>query len=407
MLRREPAQLALKRSIRSALQAVGRLAGGALLGRVERLGVHRLGAPAPGWSSAALCVIRSSHDRNGARHGWGRRWNARGTHPGRRPRLVGADDPRRHPHDHGPVAVDELLERSQLAARGALDELGSRRVPALGTRAASRSRPAGRPQPAPGYIDLHPAIFLWRPDARVTDGTPAPSSGMTGRPTAGHRRPSAHDRGASAAGPEPCAPLPPRWGALEDLEQTAYVGLVKAVDRFDPERGTFPAFAIPTILGELRRHFRDRGWSLKVPRRIQERSLAVERETEASAPRSCARPAAEIAERTGLALEEVLEAHHAAAAHRSLPLVVEGGGEDDSGVVTDPGAIDDGFARAEDRATIVSMLGALKPYEREIVMLRFHDELSQREIGRRVGISQMSVSRVLRRSFERMRTAAE
>ena len=71
---------------------------------------------------------------------------------------------------------------------------------------------------------------------------------------------------------------------IEDLEQTAYVGLVKAVDRFDPERGGFPAFAIPTILGELRRHFRDRGWAVKVPRRIQERSLAVERETEALAP---------------------------------------------------------------------------------------------------------------------------
>ena len=195
---------------------------------------------------------------------------------------------------------------------------------------------------------------------------------------------------------------------LEDLEQTAYVGLVKAVDRFDPERGTFPGFAIPTILGELRRHFRDRGWSLKVPRRIQERSLAVERETEAlGAALRRAPTAAEIAERTGLALEEVLEAHHAAAAHRSLPLAVEGGGEDDSGVVTDPGAIDDGFARAEDRATIVSMLGELKPYEREIVLLRFHDELSQREIARRVGLSQMSVSRVLRRSFERMRIAAE
>ena len=195
---------------------------------------------------------------------------------------------------------------------------------------------------------------------------------------------------------------------IEDLEQTAYVGLVKAVDRFDPERGRFPAFAIPTILGELRRHFRDRGWAVKVPRRIQERSLTVERETEAiSAVLMRAPTAAEIAERTGLGVEEVLEAHHAAAAHRSLSLISEGGAEDDPGAATDPGALDDGYARAEERATIVTMLGALKPYEREIVMLRFHDELSQREIGRRVGLSQMSVSRVLRRSLDRMRTAAE
>ena len=195
---------------------------------------------------------------------------------------------------------------------------------------------------------------------------------------------------------------------IEDLEQTAYVGLVKAVDRFDPERGRFPAFAIPTILGELRRHFRDRGWAVKVPRRIQERSLAVERETEAlGAVLMRAPTAAEIAERTGLAVEEVLETHHAAGAHRSLSLSPEGGAEGDPGAATDPGALDDGYARAEERATIVTMLGALKPYEREIVMLRFHDELSQREIGRRVGLSQMSVSRVLRRSLDRMRTAAE
>ena len=195
---------------------------------------------------------------------------------------------------------------------------------------------------------------------------------------------------------------------LEDLEQTAYVGLVKAVDRFDPERGTFPAYAIPTILGELRRHFRDRGWAVKVPRRIQERSLAIERETEAiSAALMRAPTAAEVAERTGLAVEEVLEAHHAAAAHRSLSLVLEHSGEDDSGVAADPGAFDDGYVRAEERATIVTMLGALKPYEREVVMLRFQYELSQREIARRVGLSQMSVSRVLRRSLDRMRTAAE
>jgi RNA polymerase sigma-B factor len=195
---------------------------------------------------------------------------------------------------------------------------------------------------------------------------------------------------------------------FEDLEQTAYVGLVKAVDRFDPERGAFPAFAVPTILGELRRHFRDRGWAVKVPRRIQERSLAVERATDAlSAVLMRAPTAAEIAERTGLTVEEVLEAHQAAAGHRSLSLLPEALAEDDPRVWTDPGALDDGYARAEERATLVTMLETLKPHEREIVLLRFHNELSQREIGRRVGISQMGVSRILRRSLDRMRTAAE
>ncbi len=195
---------------------------------------------------------------------------------------------------------------------------------------------------------------------------------------------------------------------FEDLEQTAYVGLIKAVARFDPARGAFPAFAVPTILGELRRHFRDRGWAVRVPRRVQERSLAVERESEAlSATLRRAPTAAEIADRLGLSREEVVEAHQATAAHRAVPLVAEADGDGETGAAVDDGAIDDGFARAEDRASLVSMLGALKPHERRIVLLRFHGELSQQEIGRLVGMSQVGVSRILRRSLDRMRDAAE
>jgi RNA polymerase sigma-B factor len=195
---------------------------------------------------------------------------------------------------------------------------------------------------------------------------------------------------------------------IEDLEQTAYVGLVKAVDRFDPDRGSFPAFAVPSILGELRKHFRDRGWAVHVPRRLQEHALAVEKavETLAGELRRAPTPA-EIAQRADLTVEEVLEAHQAAAAHRALSLVTERDAEGDDDRPMDRGTLDDGYTRTEERAVLVALLGALKPQERRIVLLRFHHELSQREIGRLVGMSQMGVSRILRRSLDRMREAAE
>jgi RNA polymerase sigma-B factor len=104
----------------------------------------------------------------------------------------------------------------------------------------------------------------------------------------------------------------------------------------------------------------------------------------------------------------VLEARHASAAHRAVSLAVEGGSsEDDGPAAPDHGALDDGYARAEDHATLVMMLSSLKPREQRIVLLRYHDELSQQEIGRLVGMSQMGVSRALRRSLDRMRDAAE
>ena len=195
---------------------------------------------------------------------------------------------------------------------------------------------------------------------------------------------------------------------IEDLEQTAYVGLVKAVDRFDPDRGNFPAYAVPTILGELRKHFRDRGWAVHVPRRLQEHALAVEKaaETLAGELRRAPTPV-EIAHRAGLTVEEVLDAHQAASAHRALSLVTERDSDDEGDAALDQGMLDEGYRRTEERAVLVAMLRTLKPQERTIVLLRFHDELSQREIGRLVGMSQMGVSRVLRRSLDRMRDAAE
>ena len=191
---------------------------------------------------------------------------------------------------------------------------------------------------------------------------------------------------------------------FEDLEQTAYVGLVKAVDRFDPVRGAFAPYAVPTILGELRRHFRDRGWAVHVPRRLQERSRDVDLETDALTSQLGRAPTVrEIGERLGLSDEEVLEAHEAAGGHRAVALVSERHSDEDGAAPLEIGAVEAGYARAEDRATLRTMLRALEPHERQIVLLRFHGELSQQEIGRLVGMSQMGVSRILRRSLDRMR----
>ena len=183
---------------------------------------------------------------------------------------------------------------------------------------------------------------------------------------------------------------------IEDLEQVACVGLLNAIDRFDPDLGTrFSTFAVPTILGEIRQHFRDHTWAVRPPRRLQALSVQIEHARDELVSSLGRQPTvAELSERLCAAQELVLQALELAAARHTVPL--EGSWSAD----------DDGYARAEDRAQLVSLLRALSPQEAEIVLLRFHDELTQDAIARRVGVSQMHVSRVLRRSLVRMRDAA-
>jgi RNA polymerase sigma-B factor len=194
---------------------------------------------------------------------------------------------------------------------------------------------------------------------------------------------------------------------MEDLEQVACVGLLNAIDRFDPDVGTrFTSFAVPTILGELRQHFRDHTWALRPPRRLQALSVQIEHARDDLAPALGRQPTvAELSDRLCAAQELVLQALEIAVARHTVPL--DGPSADGEGP-EEPrsGRVDDGYARAEDRAQLVSLLRALSPQEAEIVLLRFHDELTQDAIARRVGVSQMHVSRVLRRSLVRMRDAA-
>ncbi len=196
---------------------------------------------------------------------------------------------------------------------------------------------------------------------------------------------------------------------LDDLFQVAALGLVNAVDRFDASRGlAFTTFAVPTILGELKRHFRDRGWAIHVPRDLKDAAVRVKR---AIADHHGERPPtpAELAQATGLSLEAVLEALEASGAQRALSLDVPAGRDEDEGGATLLellGEDDAGLARAQDRALLATLLRSVTPREREVLRLRFAEDLTQSQIGERIGVSQMQVSRILRGALTRMRDAA-
>ncbi|HWI70902.1 MAG TPA: SigB/SigF/SigG family RNA polymerase sigma factor [Baekduia sp.] len=190
---------------------------------------------------------------------------------------------------------------------------------------------------------------------------------------------------------------------LDDLEQVACVGLIKAIDRFDLSRDVrFATYAVPTIAGELKRHFRDRGWMMRVPREVQELSgkIGVVRERLVH-DLSRSPTVAELARATGADEDRVQEALAAAEAYRTLSL--DQPFQDGTGPLEAIGDDDLGFERAEARAMLADGLGELAPREREIVRLRYYEGLTQREIAEHIGISQMHVSRLIRRTVQQLR----
>ncbi len=198
---------------------------------------------------------------------------------------------------------------------------------------------------------------------------------------------------------------------LEDLEQVAYLALVRAVDGFDPTRGTaFTSYAVPSIAGAIKRHFRDNGWSVRVPRDLQELALRVERISDELVAETGHTPtAAQIADRAGMEVEEVLEAREAFRALHSDSLDQPRGAreDEDSGSLLDTlGDADLELVRAHDRTALYSVLDTLDERDRTIIRLYYRDELTQAEIGRRLGYSQMHVSRLLRQAVERLRLTA-
>src|ERR687893_2445183 len=198
---------------------------------------------------------------------------------------------------------------------------------------------------------------------------------------------------------------------LDDLIQVASLGLLKAIDRFDPARETaFSSFAVPTILGELKPHFRDKGWSVRVPRDLQELAVKIDRVgDEMSRELGRAPTPAEIAERTATTLEQVLEAREASAAYRAVSLDrPRTDDEEDGDSYADAvGADDPGYRIAEASATVQRLMSVLSDREREVLRLRFEEDLTQSEIGARVGVSQMHVSRLIRQAVARLREEAE
>jgi RNA polymerase sigma-B factor len=198
---------------------------------------------------------------------------------------------------------------------------------------------------------------------------------------------------------------------LDDLIQVASLGLLKAIDRFDPDRETaFSSFAVPTILGELKRHFRDKGWSVRVPRDLQELAVRVERVSdELGRDLGRAPSVAELAEHIGVSAEQVLEAREASAAYRAVSLdrPRDDDDESDTGMGDSVGIEDPGFGVAEDAATVERLMRVLSEREREVLRLRFAEDLTQSEIGARVGVSQMHVSRLIRHAVAQLRDAAE
>jgi RNA polymerase sigma-B factor len=193
---------------------------------------------------------------------------------------------------------------------------------------------------------------------------------------------------------------------LEDLAQVACVGLLKAIDRYDPERGTdFTRYALPTMLGELKRHFRDKGWALRVPRATQELALKVN-EALGTLPAKLGRAARprDVADAIGVSVEDVLEAMEAASARRPYSLDAAVGPDDDAAVLADTiGDEDPAFQTVEYGEAIARTLALLPERERAILNLRFVEDLTQSEIADRVGISQMHVSRLLRRALDAVR----
>src|SRR5262245_21010111 len=194
-----------------------------------------------------------------------------------------------------------------------------------------------------------------------------------------------------------------RGEPLDDLVQVGTVGLIKAVDRFDPSRGSdLAAFAAPTILGEIRRHFRDKAWAVRVPRALQERHALVARAVEEATPRLGRSPSvAEVAQECGLSEEDVSDAMAAGDAYSPLTLSPPLGDED--GTCIDAGAADPGFEHADDRVALRDGLERLPARERLILLLRFREGLTQSEIAAQIGISQMHVSRLIRRALEALR----
>ncbi|WP_405863310.1 RNA polymerase sigma factor SigF [Streptomyces sp. NBC_01515] len=196
-----------------------------------------------------------------------------------------------------------------------------------------------------------------------------------------------------------------RGEPLDDLTQVATIGLIKSVDRFDPERGVeFSTYATPTVVGEIKRHFRDKGWAVRVPRRLQELRLSLTTATAELSQRHGRSPTVhELAEKLGISEEEVLEGLESANAYSTLSLDVPDTDDESPAVADTLGSYDEALEGVEYRESLKPLLEDLPPREKRILLLRFFGNMTQSQIAQEVGISQMHVSRLLARTLAQLR----
>ena len=197
-----------------------------------------------------------------------------------------------------------------------------------------------------------------------------------------------------------------RGEPLDDLVQVATIGLIKSVDRFDLERGVeFSTYATPTIVGEIKRHFRDKGWAIRVPRRLQELKLSLAKATSDLSQKNGRAPTvAELAQHLEMSEEDILEGLESANAYSAVSLDAPDAGDDDSPAVADSlGTTDDSLEGVEYRESLKPLLEKLPAREKKILLLRFFGNMTQSQIAAELGISQMHVSRLLARTLQQLR----
>ena len=201
-----------------------------------------------------------------------------------------------------------------------------------------------------------------------------------------------------------------RGEPFEDLVQVGTIGLLKSIDRFDSERGVeFSTYATPTIIGEIKRYFRDKGWAIRVPRRLQELRMQIGAAT-AELTQSLGRSPTprELAEAIGCSVEEIIEGIESSHAYSTLSLDASDDGDDMGGSMLDAiGVEDENLEHVEIRESLKPLLDALEPREKKILLLRFFKNKTQTEIAEEIGVSQMHVSRLLSRTLEQLRSSLE
>lgn len=199
-----------------------------------------------------------------------------------------------------------------------------------------------------------------------------------------------------------------RGESLDDLTQVATIGLIKAVDRFDPQRGVeFSTFATPTMVGEIKRHFRDKGWAIRVPRRLQELRISIGRATaELSQSTGRSPTVAELAAHLGVSDEDILEGMESAQAYATLSLdAASADGLDEGSSLADTlGEDDPGLGEVETRETLHPLVATLPAREQRIIHMRFYENMTQAQIAEQIGVSQMHVSRLLAKSLAQLRS---